>query len=112
MNRKIKIETIVNRLMQDPSRFVNASEKFSEATTENSIKQVELVIKRFGKDTFQGSRLSSIIIPAFQVSTNPPGVHSNVLSMRTPVHLSWSALPPSSVVLILSPAPTCCPAGS
>lgn len=35
--------------LDDHSRFVNASEKFSEATMENSIKQVELVIKRFGK---------------------------------------------------------------
>lgn len=35
--------------LDDHSRFVNASEKFSEATMENSIKQVELVIRRFGK---------------------------------------------------------------
>lgn len=35
--------------LDDHSRFVNASEKFSEATMENSIKQVEIVIRRFGK---------------------------------------------------------------
>lgn len=35
--------------LDDHSRFVNASEKFSEATMENSIKQLELVIRQFGK---------------------------------------------------------------
>lgn len=35
--------------LDDHSRFVTASEKFSEATMENSIKQLELVIRRFGK---------------------------------------------------------------
>lgn len=35
--------------LDDHSRFVTASEKFSNATMGNSIKQLELVIERFGK---------------------------------------------------------------
>ncbi len=35
--------------LDDHSRFVTASEKFSEAIMENSIKQLELVIRQFGK---------------------------------------------------------------
>lgn len=35
--------------LDDHSRFVTASKKFSEATMGNSITQLELVIKRFGK---------------------------------------------------------------
>lgn len=37
--------------MDDHSRFINASDKFSEATVENTIRLFELVIKRFGKPT-------------------------------------------------------------
>ncbi len=35
--------------LDDHSRFVTASNKFSNATMENSIKQLEFVMKRFGK---------------------------------------------------------------
>lgn len=35
--------------LDDHSRFITASDKFSEATMENSIKLLELTIKRFGK---------------------------------------------------------------
>jgi len=35
--------------LDDHSRFVTASEKFSNATMENSIKQLELVVRQFGK---------------------------------------------------------------
>lgn len=35
--------------LDDHSRFVTASDKFSEATMENSIKLLELTIRRFGK---------------------------------------------------------------
>ena len=35
--------------LDDHSRFVTASDKFSNATMENSIKQLEIVVKRFGK---------------------------------------------------------------
>jgi transposase len=45
-------DIITNPMMtylDDRSRYVTASEKFSEATTENSIKLLESTIKKFGK---------------------------------------------------------------